>query len=196
MPVEMKEFAQLLDIVTKARENAPRWLDPRVKAKIVELGQELEESDPAWMSENDYKKHMAAATLYLKAVAQAKKDGDPKKEEEATWKVVKYVDEGDCASAAKKASIDGLETAYKNAVKKFEEYAINEGHLGVLYEKNILTKGSKFSFFFKYVRTKKDFEAELVGVAIGSHGGSGNNYYRLKADGTQGTVKISAQKKM
>ncbi len=196
MPVETKEFAQLVNVVGKARDNAPRWMDGKLKAKLADLAQEIEGSDPSRMSENDFKNKMAEATVLLKAVIQANKDGDPKKEEDAVWKVVKYVDEGDCASAAKKASIDGLETAYKNAVKKFEEYAINEGHLGVLYEKNILTKGSKYSFFFKYVRTKKDFEAELVGVAIGSHGGSGNNYYRLKADGTQGTVKISAQKKM
>jgi hypothetical protein len=192
MPVTSKEFAQLVAVVSKTRENAPKWLDAKVKAKLIEVAQAIEDSDPAVMSENDYKKHMAAAEILLKAVIKANKDGDPKAEKEETWKITKYVDKGNCAAAAKSASIDGLETAYKNAVKKYEEYGIDEGHLGVLYEKNILTKGSKYSFFFKYVRTK-DHEAELHGVAIGCHDGSG--YVELKKDGTKSTTKISAQKK-
>ncbi len=40
MPVETKDFAQLVNVVGKARENAPRWLDGKVKAKLVELAQE------------------------------------------------------------------------------------------------------------------------------------------------------------
>lgn len=192
MPVDTKEFAQLVNVVGKARENAPRWLDGKVKAKLVELGQEVEDSDPATMSENDFKKHMAAATVLLKAVIQANKDGDPKKEVAQTWKITKYVDKGNCKSAAEKASVDGLKKAYENAVKKYEEYGIDEGHLGVLYEKNILTTGDKYSFFFKYVRVK-DFEAELHGVAIGCHDGSG--YVELNKDGKKTKTKISAQKK-
>lgn len=192
MPVETKDFGQLVNIVEKARDNAPRWIDGKVKAKLVDLAGEVEKSDPSTMSENDFKKHMASAVALLKAVVQANKDGDPKKEEAKSWKVTKYDDKGNCKSAAEKAGVDGLKKAYENAVKKYEDYAINDGHLGVLYEKNILTKGDKYSFFFKYVRVK-DYEAELHGVAIGCHDGSG--YVELNKDGKKTKTKISAQKK-
>lgn len=191
MPVSKSDFNKLLLIITKAQENMPQWLDPRLKSKINEMQSEIVDLDESTMSENRLDTLTKQATTALKAVVQANKDGPPEADTEEKWQIKGYSDKGDCEKAAKNG-IQGLEMAYKKKLQELLVYDINEGHLGCVYEKNILTKGDKFSFFFKYVR-KKDYEAELHGIAIGCH--SGSNYVVVDKNGKATTNKISAQKK-
>jgi len=189
--VSKADFNKLLMVVIKAQENAPAWLNGRTKTKINQLHSVVVDLDAESISKNQYDKLLKQGATYLKEVVEANKAGAPKSEEDERWSISGYKDTGDCDKAAKNA-IQGVEKAFKKKLAELLEYPINEGHLGCVYEKNILTKGDKYSFFFKFVR-KKDYVAELQGIAIGCH--SGSNYVIVDKDGNATKTKISAQKK-
>lgn len=192
--VTKADYIKLLTIITKAEENMPDWVDRKTKAAIRKLASDISDQDETSFTANKYKTDLKKAAAALKAVVAANKAGRPKgkEEEDAGWEIRKFVDDGVCEKAAKNA-IPGVEAAYKKEKKKLLAKTIDEGHLGCLYESNILTQGDKYSFFFKYVRVK-DNVADLVGVAVGCH--SGSNYVRLDAKGKATTTKISAMKKI
>lgn len=138
---------------------------------------------------------MKDATALLKTLlARPKPEKAEQTPAKVDWVVTKYDDEGDCEKAAENSG-KIVEKAYKRDKAKYMQRDIDEGDLGVLYETNLTTSGDKYSLFFKYVR-ESEGKAKMVGVAIGSHSGSGNKYYVVKKDGSASKSQISATKKL
>jgi hypothetical protein len=139
---------------------------------------------------------MKAASALLKFVSTREPEEEDKgtKARKVEWEVSGFDDEGDCDAAAK-ACGGMVKKGYDRDKSKFLRRDIDEGDLGVLYETNLTTEGDKYSLFFKYVR-ESEGKARMVGVAIGSHSGTGNRYYVVKKDGGKSKNQVSATKKL
>lgn len=208
MPDEItsQDVVLLVKVLTKIEENFLDRLSPdelkgfkKLQTVSDALLTDVEKAGKGGKAPNRtaYDTALKTASALLKDVStrktkpEVKQDAKPAKVE---WEVTGFEDEGDCEAAAK-ASGAAVKKGFDRDKAKYLKRDIKEGDLGVLYETNLTTEGDKYSLFFKYVR-QSEGKASMVGVAIGSHSGSGNKYYKVKKDGSKTKNQVSAMKKL